>query len=138
MRSRIALEEKTMARPRRSYPLVVVSLSALAAGLLLQANSAAQGPTTAAVAPASATRTAATMDPPAREAFLTTARIVNVKAPPKGTTNTKRVTLSDGTFTHDASVQTIDEAKAVFESNLGTELNFKDSWRFNVAAYQID
>ena len=83
-------------------------------------------------------RSAASMYAEAREAFLSTAKIVNVKSPPKGTTNTKRLTLSDGTVTHDASVQTIDEAKPVFESNLGTELNFKDSWRFNVAAYQID
>ena len=80
----------------------------------------------------------AAFDLDAREKFLTSARIIKEKPAPKGTTNTRRVTLSDGTLTHDASVQTIDEAKAVFQGTQGTELDFKDSWRFNVAAYRID
>lgn len=73
-----------------------------------------------------------------REAFLTSARIVRAESASKGVTNTVRVTLSDGTVTHDASVQTIDDAKAKFETPKGIEFNFKDSWRFNVAAYKID
>jgi hypothetical protein len=88
--------------------------------------------------PAASTVDLATIDLDARERFLSTARIVMEKPAPKGTTNTKRLTLSDGTLTHDASVQTIDESRGVFESNRGTEINFKDSWRFNVAAYRID
>jgi hypothetical protein len=89
-------------------------------------------------APATAAVDLAAFDLDAREKFLTSARIIKEKPAPKGTTNTRRVTLSDGTLTHDASVQTIDEAKAVFQGTQGTELNFKDSWRFNVAAYRID
>jgi hypothetical protein len=127
-----------MGAPCRSYRLVAAYLPAVAACLLLDAGLAAQGPNSALPAPAAAATSLASMDAQAREVFLSTAKIVNVKSPPKGTTNTKRVTLSDGALSHDASVQTIDDAKAVFESNLGTELNFKDSWRFNVAAYQID
>jgi hypothetical protein len=73
-----------------------------------------------------------------REAFLKKARIVRARPAGKGVTNTVRVTLSDGALTHDASVQSIEEAKARFETPYGTELNFKDSWRFNVAAYRID
>ena len=73
-----------------------------------------------------------------REAFLEKARIVRARAAGKGVTNTLRITLTDGVVTHDASVQTIEEAKARFETPYGTELNFKDSWRFNVAAYRID
>jgi hypothetical protein len=73
-----------------------------------------------------------------REAFLTKAHIVRARPAGKGVTNTLRVTLSDGAVTHDASVQTIEEAKARFETPYGTELNFKDSWRFNVAAYRLD
>lgn len=73
-----------------------------------------------------------------RETFLKKARIVRTRAAPKGVTNTSRVTLSDGVVTHDASVQTIEEAKARFDTPYGTELNFKDSWRFNLAAYRID
>jgi hypothetical protein len=73
-----------------------------------------------------------------REAFLKTARILRVRSAAKGVTNTQRVTLTDGVVTHDASIQTIDEARNVFETPQGTEVNFKDSWRFNVAAYRID
>ncbi len=89
-------------------------------------------------APSSTPTGLAAMGDEAREAFLADARIVRERPAPKGTTNTKRVTLSDGTITHDASVQTIEVAKAVFETPRGTELNFKDDWRFNVAAYRLD
>jgi hypothetical protein len=73
-----------------------------------------------------------------QETFLKQARIVRARPAGKGVTNTVRITLSDGVVTHDASVQTIEEARARFETPYGTELNFKDSWRFNVAAYRID
>ena len=120
---------------RRPIPCV-----ALLAGCLLVslAAPAAQGPTPALAANASAAVDVAALSLDDREKFLAGARIVNERPAPKGTTNTRRVTLSDGTTTHDASVQTIEEAHAVFQSNRGTELNFKDSWRFNVAAYRID
>jgi hypothetical protein len=73
-----------------------------------------------------------------REAFLKRARIIRTRTADKGVTKTLRITLSDGVITHDASVQTIEEAKARFDTPYGTELNFEDSWRFNVAAYRID
>jgi hypothetical protein len=98
----------------------------------------AQAPNSQPAAAASPAAAAAALDIDARERFLASARIIHEKPAPKGTTNTRRVTLSDGTLTHEASVQTIDEAKAVFQGTQGTELNFKDSWRFNVAAYRID
>jgi hypothetical protein len=129
-----------MVAPRRSYRFVVSCLTwlpVLAAGtLLMPAASVAQGPN--APAAAATASTASSMSVDEREEFLAKAKIVNVRSAGKGVTNTKRATLSDGTVTHDASIQTIDEAKARFESNLGTELNFKDSWRFNIAAYRID
>jgi hypothetical protein len=72
------------------------------------------------------------------ETFLWTARIVKKANVSKGITNSLRVTLSDGTRTHDAHVQSVDEAKNQYTTMSGTELNFRDSWRFNVAAYRID
>jgi hypothetical protein len=72
------------------------------------------------------------------EQFLLNAKVVKTKSAPKGVTGTTRATLSDGTITHDASIQTIDEEKAKFESMAGTEFNFKDSWKFNVAGYRLD
>ena len=49
-----------------------------------------------------------------------------------------RATLSDGTLTHDAQIQKIDEKKAEFNAGKIREFNFEDSWRFNVAAYRVD
>lgn len=123
----------------RSSRVVLSPLPLLAAALLFVSTvHAVQGPNGATSAAASSATSVASLSIDAREAFLASARVVGQRPAPKGTTNTKRVTLTDGTFTHDASVQTIDDAKPIFESNRGTELNFKDSWRFNVAAYRID
>ena len=73
-----------------------------------------------------------------QEEFLKKAKIVRTRAAGKGVTGTVRATLSDGTITHDASIQTIDEYMAEFKSRQGVELNFRDSWRYNVAAYRLD
>ena len=73
-----------------------------------------------------------------RERFLKTAKIIEARPIGLGVTNSVRATLSDGTFTHDAHVQTIDDYKTEFKSKQGVERNFRDSWRFNVAAYKID
>jgi hypothetical protein len=70
--------------------------------------------------------------------FLAEARVVKTKSAGKGVTNSIRATLSDGTLTHDAHIQTIDEKKATGPSSQGTELNFRDSWMFNIAAYRLD
>lgn len=72
------------------------------------------------------------------ERFLTNAKVVRSRSAGKGITGSIRATLSDGTLTHDAHIQTIDEAKREFRSAQGTEFNFRDSWSFNVAAYKID
>ena len=72
-----------------------------------------------------------------KEEFLRNGRIVKTKSASKGVTGTTRVTLTDGSLTHDAHVQCIDESKHEFVSDRGTELNFKDSYRFNIAAYRL-
>jgi hypothetical protein len=71
------------------------------------------------------------------EKFLATAKIVKIKDLSTGVTNSRRATLSDGNITHDAHLQSIDEAKAKFEGERGTEMNFRDTWKFNVAAYRL-
>src|SRR6202171_5670611 len=61
--------------------------------------------------------------------FLLTANIVGSKPSKKGVTHTSRLTLSDGTLTHDASFQPIDEHKREKKfSNGAVELNFVDSY----------
>src|SRR5205823_8715197 len=72
-----------------------------------------------------------------QEQFLKTAKITTTHAAKKGVTNTTRVTMTDGAMTHDAHVQCIDEAKHEFKTDRGTELNFKDSYKFNIAAYRL-
>src|SRR5690606_21820485 len=70
--------------------------------------------------------------------FLRRAPIVSVKSLPKGTTRPKRVTLSDGTLTHDAVFNVVDEAKAVQRFQGGrVEIDFRDSWQFNIAAGEV-
>jgi hypothetical protein len=73
-----------------------------------------------------------------QEEFLQKAKVTRTRGASKGITGTLRATLSDGRVTHDASIQTIDEYKQRFEGTQGTEFNFRDSWRYNVAAYRLD
>ena len=72
-----------------------------------------------------------------QEAFLEKATIKTARGAKKGITGTTRATMTDGTFTHDASVQTIDESKAKFEGATGTEFNFQDSYLLNLAGYRL-
>src|SRR5262245_29451042 len=72
-----------------------------------------------------------------QEQFLKTAKIIKTTSAKKGVTHTQRVTLSDGNLTHDAHVQCIDEAKHEFKTDRGTELNFKDTYKFNIAGYRL-
>lgn len=69
--------------------------------------------------------------------FLLTAEVVNSREAKKGITHTSRLTLSDGRLTHDASFQPIDEHTPVKELSSGTELNFVDSYKNNIAAYEL-
>ena len=71
------------------------------------------------------------------EAFLKTARIGRQRDLPVGVTAPSRATLDDGTFQHDASIQRVDIRKTTFQTPRGTELNFRDSWQFNVAGYEL-
>jgi len=72
-----------------------------------------------------------------QEAFLRTAKIAKTKGAKKGVTGTQRATMSDGVITHDASIQMVDQEIGRFETNRGVELNFRDYWAFNVAAYRL-
>jgi len=72
------------------------------------------------------------------ERFLLNANITATIKVSKGVTKARQVRMSDGRLTHDAQVQDVDEAKAIFEVDpKHTEINFKDSYRYNVAAYRL-
>jgi hypothetical protein len=69
--------------------------------------------------------------------FLLTAKVVSSKEAAKGVTHTSRLTLSDGTITHDASFQPINEHAAEKELDGGLAINFVDSYKYNIAAYGL-
>lgn len=78
------------------------------------------------------------LDDAAIESFLLKARVLSTRPIGKGVTGALRATLTDGTLTHDAQIQTVDDFKDVYRTRTQEERNFRDSWRFNVAAYRID
>ena len=83
-------------------------------------------------APAPVTLTVEEMD-----TFLRTAKVVRKRDAGKGVTDTIRATFSDGRITHDAQIQTVDIQRMVFEAGRASELNFKDTYRFNVGGYRL-
>lgn len=109
--------------------------SPTAAGILLCSSViclTAQTPVPSAPEPAALSLSCAQM-----ETFLRTAKTGRRRGISVGVTGPTRLTLSDGTLTRDAAVQTIDEKKTSFSTFRGTELNFRDSWQFNVAGYEL-
>ena len=72
------------------------------------------------------------------EQFLLNATVLKTKSFSKGVTKARRVSMSDGRMTHDAQIQDVDIEKAIFEvSPKHTEINFKDLFRYNTAAYRL-
>ena len=74
--------------------------------------------------------------------FLKNAKVIRTGSTNKGVTAPKRMTLSDGVVTHDAVFQAIDDRKNVMKLGGGgrmetTELNFVDSYKYNIAAYEL-
>jgi hypothetical protein len=113
---------------RQTCPAVIAALLWVVPGAVPRV----EGQTAPASAPA-----AAPLTHDERVRFLDSAKVIRSRNASKGITGSLRVTLSDGTFTHDAHVQTIDEYKSVFQTNRGTEINFYDTWRYNLAAYHL-
>lgn len=72
--------------------------------------------------------------------FLRKARVIKAEAVGKGVTKPFRLTLTDGTLTHDAAFQSVDQRRQMSHGTgrqRTVELNFTDSWRFNVAAPRV-
>jgi len=70
--------------------------------------------------------------------FLLNAKVVASKQLGKGITHPWRLTLSNGVLTHDAALETVDEHKASMPLADGrTELNFVDSYHYDIAAYEL-
>lgn len=73
-----------------------------------------------------------------KEEFPRVANVLAAKTAAKGITSTQRATLTDGSITHDASIQRINQELPRFEGGDGTvEVNFRDTYKFNIAAYRL-
>jgi hypothetical protein len=70
--------------------------------------------------------------------FLLHAKVIANKHTSKGVTSPYRLTLTDGTITHDAGFNYVDETKAKMELSDGrVEFNFRDSYKYDIAAYEL-
>ncbi len=70
--------------------------------------------------------------------FLLNAKVIKEKQTSKGVTAPSRLTMTDSVLTHDAGFQTIDDSKAKMDFDRGgSEVNFRDSYKFNIAAYEL-
>ena len=107
----------------RRAPIVALGLTLFAAAL--------------AVAGQGKALTSSQLTPTEMEAFLLQAKIVDIREAGGGVTGSQRATLTDGMLTHDVHIQSVDIAKSVFQAGRHTELNFKDTYRFNIAAYRL-
>lgn len=73
-----------------------------------------------------------------KEEFLLKGDILTVREVPVGVTRPRRASMEYKGVKHDAHVQTINERKASFTTQRGTELNFRDYYGFNIVAYELD
>jgi hypothetical protein len=71
------------------------------------------------------------------ETFLKSAKIGRPRDIPVGVTTPQRATLEGRGLKHDAAIQTADIHQPSYTTQKGTELNFRDTWKFNVAGYEL-
>ena len=90
-------------------------------------------------APAAPAQDAApALSPAEMEAFLLDAELSDFRGAGAGVTGSQRATATDGRLTHDVHVQTVDISRSRFVARgARVELNFRDSHRYNVAAYRL-
>jgi hypothetical protein len=111
---------------------------AAAAVLLVVAWTPAAAQTTAAAAQNAAAPAPVTLAPAQMEEFLLRAKIMNMRAAGAGVTGSRRATLTNGTLTHDAHIQSVNQTRPLFQApGVAAELNFKDNYRYNVAGYRL-
>ena len=106
---------------------VAASLVAVLQGMAAWTAAQAEVPPVARVAPT----------PAEMEKFLLEAKVLKSRAAGSGTTGTLRLTLSDGTVTHDAQAHFIEVEQAIYRVQGYTEFNFRDCFCFNIAAYKL-
>ncbi len=114
-------------------PLGVVSRRLFCSALLVLVLS----PPLAADKPVQRDESAVNLSRQEKELFLLKAKVIKTRGASKGITGTLRATLTDGKVTHDASIQSIDTYKAIQDTPIGPQVNFRDCYKFNIAAYRL-
>ena len=78
------------------------------------------------------------LSPAAMEEFLRTAELSDIRYIGEGVTRARRAVASDGRFSHDVHIQSVDERRASFAvAGAPVEINFTDSYAYNIAAYRL-
>ena len=144
--ARLPASTRIPAEPKRGYTVAVLrnppagpAVSSFVTPLRAVAVVAA----TLALVLAADAGTEARQPPPVERqlVFLTSARVIASKPIGKGTTGALRLTLSDGTLTHDASFQRVDQQNLGENLRQGKkmagELRFVDAYRYNIAAWEL-
>jgi hypothetical protein len=72
------------------------------------------------------------------EAFLAEGEVLRTRSVGSGVTGSLRATLRHGGVEHDAHIQSIELTKPLGSMSGGAEIDFRDSYRNNVAAYRLD
>ena len=70
--------------------------------------------------------------------FLVRARVLESSVLSTGITGSRLAIMRDGTLTHRAHIQHVDERHAVYQGSRGAYLNFRDSYVHNLAASHLD
>jgi hypothetical protein len=111
-----------MRKPRYPLAVAVAVVVAVVSGAAPLAQDAAAPP----------------LSPEAMEEFLLGAELSDFDRVDVGVTGSRRASASDGRFTHDVHVQTVDIQRDTFAARgARVELNFRDSYRFNIGAYRL-
>src|SRR5688500_14061141 len=71
------------------------------------------------------------------EAFLAPAGSSRERATRAGVARPIRATLSCGVLTHVAQFQSVDEAEALFSAGKASEIDFKGTYRYNIAGFRL-
>ncbi len=72
------------------------------------------------------------------EVFLLRAEIEHAETLQIGVTGSRRAVLSLDGRSHDAHIQAVDAVRHKHKEGKDTELYFRDSYRYNIAAYRLD
>ena len=71
------------------------------------------------------------------EEFLANANVIDMKGTDVGVTLPRKATLERNSVTHFAIFKTIDKS-TTGQTNPAVEVNFQDSWKTEIAAYELD